>query len=55
MAADFADTPVFPQLSKLATDIGAERALLERIIRELGLRPRAYRRALLWVGERVGA
>lgn len=54
MAADFADTPVFPQLSKLAADIGAERALLERIIRELGLRPRAYRRALLWVGERVG-
>ncbi|MFL0447809.1 NAD-dependent epimerase/dehydratase family protein [Corynebacterium xerosis] len=54
MAEDFADTPVFAQLSTLAADIGAERALLERVIRELDLEPRAYRRALSWAGERAG-
>jgi len=54
MASDFADTPVFAQLSVLASEIRAERSFLRQLILDLGMRPKRYRQAIAWVGERIG-
>lgn len=54
MAAAYIDTPVYAQLSELATMIPGEREMLKEIIRDLGLRQRPYRQGAAWLGERAG-
>lgn len=54
MSSAYIDTPVYARLSELAEEIRRERSFLRRLIRGLGMRPRAYRQALSWCGERIG-
>lgn len=54
MEGDFIDTPVYKQISTVADSIRRERALLQQIIHDLGLKQKPYRQALAWVGERAG-
>lgn len=54
MSAAYVDTPVYAGLSELAEEIRLERAFLRKLIHDLGMRRRAYRQAIGWIGERVG-
>ncbi|GAA4284431.1 hypothetical protein GCM10022261_19620 [Brevibacterium daeguense] len=54
MAEAYIDTPMFAQLSELAEEVRLERAFLQKLIHDLGLKQMPYRQAVSWVGERVG-
>ncbi len=54
MAEDFVDTPVYPQLARLAQEIRAERTFLRNLIDDLGFQRKAHRQAAAWAGERIG-
>jgi hypothetical protein len=54
MADDFVDTPVFARLSELTEEVRLERAFLQQLIHDLGMRQRRYRQAASWAAEHVG-
>ncbi len=54
MADEAIDTPVYARLSELAEEIRLERAFLQQLIHDLGMRQRTYRQAVSWAGEHVG-
>lgn len=54
MASAFISTPVYPELSGLATQIRAEHAYLQELIERQGFVPPFAAGALAWVGERAG-
>ena len=54
MAASAIDTPFFARLSEVAEEIRLERAFLQQLIDDLGLRRRGYRQAIAWAGEHLG-
>lgn len=54
MTLNYQDTPVFPQIARIAIEIRADRDFLERLTRELGLSPKPVQGAAAWAGEMVG-
>ena len=54
MAQAYADTPLGPDLVRIATEIREEREFLGELIESLELRVRPYRQAAAWVAERAG-
>jgi hypothetical protein len=54
MAEAYADTDLGPELSRLATEIGAARHELAALIDRLGLPSKPHRQAAAWVAEHVG-
>lgn len=54
MARAYADTELGPDLATIAEEIGGERQFLKDLIDGLEVRSRPHRRALAWVGEKVG-
>lgn len=53
MAEAFIETPIYPELSEVATGIGAEHAYLQELIRRQGFSRPAIAAPLAWVGEKV--
>ncbi|GAB2549239.1 NAD-dependent epimerase/dehydratase family protein [Leucobacter ruminantium] len=54
MSEVYVDAPVYARLSELAEEIRLERAFLQRLMQDLGLRRRPYRQAVSWAGEHLG-
>lgn len=54
MADAYVDTPMYAQLSTLASELRAERAFLRQLIKDLDLKPLRYRRVIAWAGEHAG-
>ncbi|WP_449278851.1 NAD-dependent epimerase/dehydratase family protein [Leucobacter sp. GX24907] len=54
MSEAYIDTPVYARLSELTQEVRWERAFLNELIDDLGLRQRSYRQAVAWAGERLG-
>lgn len=54
MADEAIDTPLYARLSELAEEIRLERAFLQQLIHDLGMRQRPYRQAVSWAGEHAG-
>lgn len=54
MTVNHQDTPVFPQIARVAREVREDRDFLEHITRSFGLNPKPSQGALAWAGERVG-
>lgn len=54
MTANHQDTPVFPQIARVAREVREDRDFLEHITRSFGLNPKPSQGAFAWAGERVG-
>ncbi|MCH8571421.1 NAD-dependent epimerase/dehydratase family protein [Nesterenkonia sp. AY15] len=54
MAADYVDTPVFPQISEVAEAIRRERGFLVKLIQRQGFSTPPGSTTIAWLGERVG-
>ncbi|QPK83654.1 NAD-dependent epimerase/dehydratase family protein [Corynebacterium qintianiae] len=54
MTLNYQDTPVFPQIARVAREIRADRDFLEYVARSFGFDPKPAQGAAAWVGERFG-
>lgn len=54
MAADYVDTPVFPQISEVAEAIRRERGFLVKLIQRQGFSTPPGSTTIAWLGERLG-
>ncbi len=54
MAKDFTDTPIHGGLVTLAAEIRRERAQLQGLLHDLGVRQRPHRQAAAWLAEHAG-
>ncbi|PRZ18704.1 NAD-dependent epimerase/dehydratase family protein [Nesterenkonia sandarakina] len=54
MAADYVDTPVFPEISEVAEAIRRERGFLVKLIQRQGFPTSPASTTIAWMGERVG-
>ena len=54
MTEAYADTPVAADIARVSAEIDRERALLQNLIRDLGVRQRPHRQAAAWLAEHAG-